>query len=259
MENLIKDLKEKFRDENIKSQDKDNVRLAVTLAYADMSRHANGHREVIKNECVEWLIEEINKYPDNKPSFDAWHKTKCKALKDKLTSSAETHNCSFKGTIGRAQKVINMTFKYLLVLEDKKYNSIKNDLHMALDSYTLNWYKSIKPKNQKAIDSWSKLDNYEDYYAIQKTIRDSISEGSNYNAGFISEINNKKEEYNACKQIKLPNNVFEAEFIIWEGEKNKEAYKNTIKTLINYSKDKWFISKDLYEKLQTFLELKDKP
>ena len=247
---LLAYLREKFIKENIGKEKDDFVQLAVELAYADMSRHATGHREEIKEDCITWLVEEIKKYPDNESSFDAWHETKCTALRNELTSSAETHHCSFKGTIGRAQKIINMTFKYLLVLDDEKYKSIKNKLHMALDSYTLNWYKSIKPKNQKAIDSWSKLDNYGDYYAIQKTIRDSISKGCCYNAGFTV----GKTNYNNYKEIELPNNVFEAEFIIWEGEKNKEVYKNTIKALTDYNKDKWFIGEIFDEQLKTLLK-----
>ncbi len=257
MEDLIKDLKEKFRDENIKPHDKENVQLAVGLAYADMSRHANGHREEIKNDCVEWLIKEIEKYPDNESSFDAWHETKCKALKNELTNSSKTHKCSFKGTIGRAQKVINMTFKYLLFLDDKKYDSIKNRLHMALDSYTLKWYNRIKSDEQKAFDSWNKINDYTDYKNIQDTIKKYLSNDDTdhfYDASFTVKANNKTIKFNDDRQILLPNNAFEAEFIIWEGEKKKEEYKNVIKTLINYKKDKWFIDEKLDKGLKEKLK-----
>lgn len=74
---------------------------------------------------------------------------------------------------GKAQKIINMAFKYLSTCTNaQKYDDRFSECHMALDSYILNWYyKEVSPKSQKK--RWSSL-NEEEYYEIQKNIREYL-------------------------------------------------------------------------------------
>ena len=246
---ILDELKEKFKRENIKSQSGDDIiRHAVELGYADMSKHAAGHKPEIKDKCVVFLTSKIQKYveSESKQNFDEWHKGTCKDLKKEMTRAG------FTGTIGRAQKVINMAFKYLSLLDKKnEYNLPTDELHMALDSYTLNWYHSIPDRHYK-IDAWSKLDDYNTYIIIQGDIKTYINKKPNYFCALQSKRPNLT--INNEKFIQLPDNVFDAEFIIWEGEKNREKYLNLIKVLANIKEDKWFIGKTLLAEFERYFK-----
>lgn len=206
---------------------------AVKHAYADMSRRATGHTAALRDNCIAWLSEEVfRNLPEirSQDEFDKWHEDTCAALK-------ERHGTF--GKIGRSQKVINMAFKYLSCVDDT-YDPILPYCHMTLDGYTLKWYKTIN-KNWKAIE-WSKIDSYDEYMAIQKTIRQHLKNGAIYSIA----IEDKK-----TREIELPKLPFEAEFIIWEGEIINARYNNLIKELRNYAssgteKDHWLIG-DLFD------------
>ena len=72
-----------------------------------MSRRASGHVPNIKGVCVKWLDEEVFTSSLSIHNFDTWHKETCFALIEKFNSVKPKF-----GTVGRAQKVINMAFKY---------------------------------------------------------------------------------------------------------------------------------------------------
>jgi len=149
-----------------------------------------------------------------------------------------------------------MTFKYLLLLDKcERYDSIKDELHMVLDKYTLNWYNSLP--NVDIVKEWSKINKYEDYWNIQKNIKTTITSKSG--CSYCLSFKNKKTNtfLNDKKEIRLPNNIFDAEYIIWEGEKNKEKYSSIVTELSKYfcegkDKDNWFIN----DTLETFLAKK---
>ncbi len=225
--NQLELLREKFKSEAIKG--KIGKKKAIELAYADMSRRAQGHTSDMKSDCVEWLLSEVFNEPlklDSEDAFNKWHEDICEELKKRHGGF---------GRIGRSQKVINMAFKYLSYVEDEDMDFLKY-CHMTLDSYTLNWYKRICSNPPKNIE-WSKIDNYKEYRAIQDSIRKHLENSPEY----IIRIGDKE-----TSPITLPATPFEAEFIIWEGEKINERYNNLIKELNNYQSkykdaDKWLI------------------
>lgn len=65
------------------------------------------------------------------------------------------------GAYGKAQKIINMTFKYLYCFyhTKKEYEAHFNYCHMPLDSYTLEWFKRTTSMKLtiKKMESWSKV------------------------------------------------------------------------------------------------------
>ena len=235
---LIDDLKKKFIDENISKRESDSiVQRAVELAYADMSRHATGHTKAIKEKIIPIIADELQNEEERiVKDYGTWHNKFCEKIKSEMIKSG------FSGTIGKTQKVINMSFKYLLLLdEESKFCRIKDNLHMVLDSYTLGWYNTFAEKKCKI--GWSKIENYDDYIKIENEIKSYLTrEDQVYKLEFIDK---DKKTINKGEKIALPNNAFEAEFIIWEGEKNKEKYRYTINVLKDLKNDKWFIGDSL--------------
>lgn len=228
--NHYKELKKRFCEGVFKGEK--SKKKAIENAYADMSRRATGHKPYMKENCVNWLLDEVFKSTlsfETQEDFDNWHKNTCNGLKERLGDF---------GTVGRAQKVINMAFKYLSCVDDT-YDNVLQYCHMTLDGYTLNWYKMIAPKGEsKTIPTWSKIKNYEkEYFPIQEKIRKSLKESQEY-----SVVIGKSE----TKPLEISNIPFEAEFVIWEGEIIKTKYNALIKELSDYrskgkERDGWLI------------------
>ena len=232
------ELKNKFKEEAFKG-DKTEEK-AIEKAYADMSRRATGHKEEMKNACIKYLLEE-KVFEEalscqSQEEFDQWHQTVC----EKLT---EIHG-DF-GRTGRSQKIVNMAFKYLSCVGDGgKYRNVLKFCHMTLDSYTLNWYKTIIQKEeQKTLTEWSKIKDYDNqYYPIQINIRKHLKSNPKYSV-LIGKT--------PTKEYDLPDIPFEAEFIIWEGEKINSKYNELVKSLNKYKlegqkNDEWLIG-DIFD------------
>lgn len=126
--------------------------------------------KITRNEMLENLKEcgfltEFEKYFEEAPAksqndFDDWHHEMCEKFR------ACFNNKNFENLqYGKAQKIVNMTFKNIYCLRDaeKKEDYFKY-CHMPLDSLTLEWfYRKVKPANRKKeytraeIPAWSKL------------------------------------------------------------------------------------------------------
>lgn len=133
--------------------------------------------QIQKKKIAEALRDKIRDYILDKSditqdSFDEWHKKVCnyfisevnnKLLKDKYKPI----------TYGKAQKVVNMTFKYLSTCDNAdEYEERFQYCHMPLDSYILEWYYSkVKPNVKKSHHKkWSTLSE-DEYFEIQNDIR----------------------------------------------------------------------------------------
>lgn len=239
-------LKERFGKSVFKNDSEKTKIKAIEKAYADMSRRASGHKPAIKEACVKWLNEEVFSSTLSIHNFDTWHKETCSALIKKFNSVNPTF-----GTVGRAQKVINMAFKYFSCITND-YDDYLRFAHMTLDGYTLAWYKDVvmpwaKKNNLKDVSTlieWSKINDYDGHYMlIQENIRQYLKENQSYSV-IIGQKN--------TPLLNLPRIPFEAEFIVWEGEIVKAKYDNLIKELSKYktktkgkeagrTKDSWLI------------------
>ena len=92
---------------------------------------------------------------------------------------------------GKAQKIINVTFKYLYLFDDAEmYEKYFCDCHFILSSENLDWYKKhVEPRWAKI--AWSSLD-FDEYIRIQGEIRKFLR-----------------------KHLYYPSMPFIAEFYIW--------------------------------------------
>lgn len=124
---------------------------------------------------------------ESEKSFDKWHEEKCKEITEKMNGNYETVNNSDEKvlnksfTIGQAQKWVNMTLKYLWLLDTLPAGVEPEYLHVPIDSYIIEIAYDNKNKFDNALglekmpeESWSKLSEYEDYFEIQKEIREAI-------------------------------------------------------------------------------------
>ena len=112
---------------------------------------------------------ESNQFND----YYTWHSKLC----DKLSNKKDG---AIGYTYGQAQKWVNMTMKYLLILNYNPVEDIIDKLHIPLDSII------IKKATKKGIElitkdtlgrdfSWSRIKTYEHYWRIQKQLKENIN------------------------------------------------------------------------------------
>lgn len=118
-------------------------------------------------DCFHQLIEDwFNKKDSEKTedAFDEFHQNACKTVIAFLEAAGyDDESCAY----GKAQKVVNMTFKHLYCMEGALCLCSSKSFefcHMALDSFTLEWLKRTKDKGQSKIvkgkiGSWSTIQN----------------------------------------------------------------------------------------------------
>lgn len=193
----------------------EDVLLAVRKAYADMSvRTIKGFGKV-KDEKKEELRKNFaNKFietfckaeaPLTQEAFDARHQEVCDDFLTKLNKLCTDCGVEEPPCYGKAQKIVNMTFKYLYLFEkNEPIQSLFAFCHMPLDSSIFRYLKEKFKEhglNAKLFETaWSKLDAGQ-YRKIQTAIREYCQEYSSDYADAADEC------------AKLP---FYAEFQIWE-------------------------------------------
>ena len=145
------------------------ISAAVNLAYNDAKRTLAGIGKYSdkKDNALKCIIEKLEDYfheekaPLTEEEFDKIHDELC-LLWCKEFKSPEDGKL---GTYGKAQKIVNMSFKYLYCREDdENYRNHFKYCHMPLDSFTLEWFKREQfgqNRPNKIIASWSNLENSE--------------------------------------------------------------------------------------------------
>ena len=195
--------------ENRNFSQQDIYKNAVYQGYLDASRTFTRISEIgtdNRDKVFEEVAEKISEFFKNEEDaseevFDEKHKCFCDCLINKFKEKQYTI------TYGKAQKIVNMAFKYLYCCEGaKNKEKLFKFCHMTLDTYTLNWVK--KNTSIKRTKEWSKLDK-EEYLDIQKAIRKTINENGNL------------KKYT----------VLQNEFIIWPDEMLLEALYDAKKAL----------------------------
>lgn len=186
------------------SEDKMLISL-INRAYVDASSHVlsfkegkEKKRDDCKKEAVSLIKERLSELEncegDQSSSFDSWHKTLCDDLVKKYPAeSAEFYKARknrslYSFSYGTAQKWVNMTLKYCVILHDlydllgeekdlkvcSEVNKYKKHLHVPLDSYMLSAIRKELGADTSKADPWSKIKDYKDYLNLQKAIRDNI-------------------------------------------------------------------------------------
>ena len=282
---LLDDLIKRFSTTTIGFPDSQELEHAIAKAHTDMSRRATGHKPEIQEESIRWLANRFKKPSPfaykKQEDFDKWHDDTCNAYCKELNSFAVRKGFSFIMTYGRAQKVLNMTFKYLYCTSKYKacVEKIIPFLHMTLDGYTLRWYKEVVVKyfnDNRAhsitklkvgdVSDWSKMNESgkHQYIDIQKRIREYLRINTNYrysiNTSIIDEETQSDQKNNTIN-IEIPfdpmrKHPFFAEFVVWEGEIVRSKVDNLFKGLNGiyetWNDDRWAVNASIQ------LELKSK-
>lgn len=169
------------------------VKAAINRAYRDFCRTIRNK----KGEMNEGIILDVGKDENAKTTkdiatdeikdainsiindYDSWQKSLCEKLK------------GMGYTIGQAQKWVNMTMKYLIVLGVQFDDMILERLHVPLDSIIIE--RAVKHNllsTEKLGDkfSWSRIDSYDKYISIQNEIRENLRIKKNINKPILWEF-----------------------------------------------------------------------
>lgn len=133
-----------------------------TLKITDSHEQRDAKREYIQEYLKGELLNLISLEIDDYEQFDSFHERLCVDLKNKWNSFTESPE--FK--IGHAQKWINMTLKYWLLLGEGRIKNIEKNakfFHIPIDSYVQSGMFDETYPNP----SWSNIDSYKDYYSYQ--------------------------------------------------------------------------------------------
>ncbi len=153
----------------------ESIEGASSRAYRDMNRtiRFNGTDDTIRIQLREQVTTLLKREIFNletgeiktQEEYDMWHRNLCDKIKQAYAEK------SVKLTAGQAQKWINMTIKYLYLLEHSDFENVFTFLHVPLDNYVFDIaeeHLGIK----RPIIAWSKWDDYDrQYLEYQKEIR----------------------------------------------------------------------------------------
>ena len=136
------------KDTELDADSKELFSAAVRQGYLDASRTFHGIKEHPKEleSGLDSLAVKIKEYFKNNNAQDFDHAGFCDCL-----------NGIPDIAFGQKQKIVNMAFKYLFCCSraSTDYRDLFKPCHMALDSYTLRWYKRETETKQNF--EWSKL------------------------------------------------------------------------------------------------------
>lgn len=148
-------------------------------------------KEKLINEICESMLAAIDGKECNNNDFNEWHEKKCKSIKNNMNKAVDkTNNFIIKVntfTIGQAQKWLNMTLKYLWLLNILPDGLNEEYLHIPVDSYIIEAVGAKKDNYQYGLElvspisksSWSSWDNYDKYMDFQGEVKKVIKEKYN--------------------------------------------------------------------------------
>lgn len=184
-------------------------RDAVYEAYLDICRTCKGignsgdDKDAVFQNLAQQLERLIRTGVNNQDEFENEHENLC--------GSFISGFHGFEMNYGKAQKVVNMAFKYLYCC-DGCDNTVFQYCHMPLDSKTLTWCRTWCNNKDyqlgiRADITLSKLDK-QTYLSIQNAIRNRLKDGK-----AVHKVNEREDP--------LPKTPLDAEFIIWAREMRK--------------------------------------
>ncbi|MBP3336633.1 MAG: hypothetical protein J6L61_11025 [Ruminiclostridium sp.] len=133
--------------------------------------------ETNKVTSSEYLYDKISKYGKS-INFATWHKEVCERLVNDYNKIHDENNKNFF-TYGNAQKWLNMTLKYLWLLNRLPNDMDEKALHAPIDSYILQKLKKLEIEGVTGSGEtfyykkkcWSNIDKYNEYMELQEKIR----------------------------------------------------------------------------------------
>lgn len=245
-----------------KSIDESGIKESLRRALNDFTpRTEEIKKKITRDEMLEKLekkecnfLTEFVKYFKEAPAksrndFDDWHHEMCEKFRACFNDNFE--NLQY----GKAQKIVNMTFKNIYCLNGaESKEAYFEHCHMPLDSLSLEWvYRTMKPTNKEKytrekIPAWSKL-RYENEGNAPKLSYKSIQEDIRKHFENSNEWTPLKAEFVIWPQIQLElaaEGLFNQLWHIGEGPDDEE-YANCKGKLQQASKI--FKSKSVKDKL----------
>ncbi len=156
----------------------DPLKAASNRAYRDMNRtiRFNSLQSTERRKLRECTTTKFSEEIDylcscavkSQDDYDSWHYNVCKSIIKTYAKS------DVKLTYGQAQKWVNMTIKYLYILEAYTFDDVFEYLHIPIDRYILDIvHDELGIESPKVV--WSKWDDYDkEYLDYQKKIRNKI-------------------------------------------------------------------------------------
>jgi hypothetical protein len=150
------------------------VSASIDRAYLDFRRTLRGLQEYVNRSNVKSATEkavydaiiELTSSPiASQEEFDIWHKDTCDELRSKFGD--------FHFHYGQAQKWINMSLKYLFILDKPRIAPYWQYCHVPIDRDILRAVKRYNPPTFSC--AWSKIDDYEKYLYFQVWLRNKLS------------------------------------------------------------------------------------
>lgn len=229
------------------------------LCGSDGKEHNEPENESFVSEFIEYFKSK-DKFMDKK-NFDDWHNKMC----EKFLSVFE--NFYDHLAYGKAQKIVNMTFKNVYCLEgEKNSDDYYKHCHMPLDSFTLEWVSrtqnSIKSKSSEylrkgRIPSWSKM-NYEEQDAFSTPDGNCYYGYKDIQDAIFTYFDKYVEENTVTKYLK-GYTPLQAEFFIWKYIQLEIAAESVYGQLVSFEdlgnttkkiKNQEFRQKTINEKLK---------
>lgn len=179
-------------------KDSNYHKAGIRTAYNDFARtlkdfeKADLHSKKVEMEA--FLLSELKKFIaldiKNQEEFDEKHEAVCHKIKEKWNPL----------TYGQIQKWVNMSLKYWLLFGEKRVANIEKNarfFHIPIDSII----KKVafgQTRHQKGYESWSKINDYEEYKALQIQFRQKFEGAIPIEKEFIlfNESNTPKEHEN---------------------------------------------------------------
>lgn len=162
-----------------------SVRIIAQRAYRDLNRTLTGFgshpdRVSIHSEVLSSIFQFVQGLGNvhSQAEFDTKHHEWCEEI-CQIYKSKPHPDRPFQFHYGQAQKWINMTIKYLTVLDHPGAQHVYKFSHVPIDLYVIRGAKAfgINPPPSKV--AWSRL-SYEQYFDYQNELRQMIKNKTEY-------------------------------------------------------------------------------
>ena len=180
----------------------DTFEAACFRAYRDFNRTLNLKEAGIndpakRNNLRQDVTKIIKKSVDellgsnckDQNSFDRWHETTTTTIRSYYRKE------KVKFTYGHAQKWLNMTLKYLYILNGCDFKNLIDFFHAPVDNYILDAANASLGVERPCKDAWSRWDDYTLYLNYQNQLREKLRGQSLFRWEFHA-WNSYSQQYN---------------------------------------------------------------
>ena len=244
--------------QNFDIQKREDYQEAVNRAFKDFSSRTldkivdNAKVDEIKRKVAQqYIVDRFYEYfnEENVVDFETWHNETCEEFL-KLYNEAIKDN--YKAVrYGKAQKIVNMMFKYLYCYSNAEHYEEKfQNCHLTLDSYTLEWFQDRVVKKLNEARKKGK-----DYIRKMEGTWSNLEKGNKECIWSYLWIQSEIKKYLRACPFHNQNNPFKAEFLIWDTYRKIRFEKEFRKMLSSYinnlkEEDPLIADEDILENLK---------